>query len=821
MNKRHIIGLALLLMSILSFVGFSVSRAQIDSGHGGTATGLAHAAASSDTQPLALKLHATIESAGVVSPFLGDDNNNNHAVVYYRKSGTTSWQEGHAMDRDKDARVWRVSLVYLSPNTEYEVEVRYQDADGVSPDIVSGSVHTRPDYPAIGANGTITTVSPQDNLQAVLDQANAGDTIQLLGGVYHVGNIDLNSSHSGRSGRYITIEPAPSAHVIFDGSDTSVNSGQDDWTFYQSSAQGDIYYTDLSWGDTSCSPGLQPGYVGELIGNQGTRYLLYDSGSNSWENDFVIAPAGKAYYVCNGSGPGPNKRLYVVTYSGTDPDDHEMHVARYGNAFGLQGAAYLRVRGIEFRYYSDTAIHLYSTSSSGADNNIIENNIFHGIGRRHITLTGRDGEDFVSDNLVQNNYIYEVGYRNSAWERYVEYQVARGGVNGIYLFNTGPGNVVRGNQIVSGHDGIAIKRGSGDVDLYNNTITECMDDALEVDNNPGHNIRIFNNWFTYCYTSISLQDWDADNPGPLYIFRNVMIGDNDPQGRRDHKGSDAGYDTYTIFKVGGDARTDGRTYLYHNTILMRTSPKGNGIAGAGGNYFSGAVSRNNIWNVTGLVYSLKESTQVVDHDFDCDNLHDLYSNNAPFIKWTMSGGPNGDGVYRSFSEFRSFINQQAHGISDARTRFNGALELEEGSPDINAGCIIKGFNDRGPNIYAGTAPDMGAFEVAYGFRVMPSPPAQAVDAGGVATYVLEIQRLGDFSEEISIEVANPWSDVSLDLNADTLTITDARDNPSPDPGMWHSFVITARGGDIVETAKVGVLFGGKRFYVPFVTKNSP
>lgn len=670
------------------------------------------------TQPLALIAHSTIESMGVVSPYLRDKNLNNVATAYYRPVGSTTWAQVHPMSADRSSQQWRVSLFYLSPNTEYQIEVRYQDPDGVSKTVVSTQVKTRPDYPNVGSTGTIRTVPTDGTLQNVLDSARPGDTIQLLSGVYP-GNVSLSASQSGRPGQYITIEPASGATVIFDGSDTDVNGSGDNWIFYGNSDNGAIYYTDLPWGSTVCGDStLLPNYVGELVGQKGVRYLLFDSGTQSWDSDFLPAPVGKAYYVCNSAGPGPIGRLYVVTYSGDDPDNHQMHLGRYQRAFLLNGASYIRIRGFEFRYYSLSGVQLKEQGTSSADHNIIEDNVFHGIGEAPVRLTGKPGADFVANNLVQNNVFYEHGYRDSRWQWEVEYHHGGAATTGVFLYQVGPGNVVRGNHFTSGHDAISVKEGTRDADIYDNTISECMDNGIEVDevgevdDDPIQNVRVWGNTIKYCYSSISLQNWEGTNEGPVYIFRNAIIGGDDPLGRTDDLGGTKGYNTSDAFKLGSDAPYIGQAFIYHNTVSIHRSTLGSGygLNDSGGDYFAGAVSRNNIFNVTADPINLAKATTIISHDFDCDNLHDLDPSSNTMIRWGSTGGPSNDGRYKTLAQFQAHTGQELNGISNTGTLFDADLHLLPGSPDIDAGCVITGINDRGPYAYTGAAPDLGAFE---------------------------------------------------------------------------------------------------------------
>jgi hypothetical protein len=604
---------------------------------------------SAQTVPGALAMHATIESAGIVAPYTGDENQNSAAVIWYRPVGESLWLAGPEMFADRSAREWRVSLVHLSPGTEYEVEVRFTDPDGVTPTTVSGTIHTRPNYPNIGSGEDFLYVPDDGDLQAVIDAASPGDTIRIRAGTYHT-TAELGVEDSGTPGNYLTIEAAPGEHVILDGSDVDLNDpAVDNWHHYQN----DIYYTDVPWGDSQCSIDSLPNYIGEQRGGDGTRYLLYDGGTSDWD-DFLAAPSGKAYYDCGGPYRG---RLYVVTYDADDPDNNEMHVSRRGVGLVLAGADYVRIRNLEFRYYGLYGVYL---TQPGADHNVIEENTFHGMGRYHIRV-GAWGTLYSSDNLIQDNHFYERGYRDSGWTGDMQYRYAPS--VGIRLNYAGPGNVIRRNTLKGGSDAITMGWQSHNTDVYENVIEEYMDDGIEVDDQPGQNIRVWGNIIHHCYSGISNQDWfigDYWNTGPVYIFRNVIMGGSDPQGRTDVNG-DVYFSNYA-FKVGTDEDWVGPVYYYHNTISIPDSPVGgNGVQDAGGDHFSGIVARNNLWNVRGRVFYLRYPTTVTRHDFDCDNLHNAGTpTDTRFIQWSSSGGPEGNGVYRNLSDFQAYTGAARH-----------------------------------------------------------------------------------------------------------------------------------------------------------------
>lgn len=101
--------------------------------------------------------------------------------------------------------------------------------------------------------------------------------------------------------------------------------------------------------------------------------------------------------------------------------------------------------------------------------------------------------------------------------------------------------------------------------------------------------------------------------------------------------------------------------------------------------------------------------RAVGHDFDCDNLHD-YQRGGVLVQWSDLGGPSGNGRYPDLAIFRASTGQEVNGISDTGTLLNPDFTLQAGSPEVDAGCLVEGFNDGGRWRYTGSSPDIGAFE---------------------------------------------------------------------------------------------------------------
>jgi hypothetical protein len=87
----------------------------------------------------------------------------------------------------------------------------------------------------------------------------------------------------------VTIEADPGAQVALDGSDPALNDpAVNNWTLYQ----GNIYYTDLAWGDKVCNNLILPGYVGEQRGGDG----IADGGQHySGNNGVTLRCVGRLW----------------------------------------------------------------------------------------------------------------------------------------------------------------------------------------------------------------------------------------------------------------------------------------------------------------------------------------------------------------------------------------------------------------------------------------------------------------------------------------------------------------------------------------------
>jgi hypothetical protein len=322
------------------------------------------------------------------------------------------------------------------------------------------------------------------------------------------------------------------------------------------------------------------------------------------------------------------------------------------------------------------------------------------------------------------------------------------GANGPYLGEgvelTGPGHVIINNYIKGFRDNISLMEGSRgaddqfSIDILNNDLYVANDDAIEVDYSLG-NVRVMRNRITNCFVGVSSQ---PSLGGPTYFIRNVMYNI-----------------LYTPFKLHNGTVGD---VVLHNTVVK------NGDAFAV--YTSGTISRsffrNNLFiggpggvyggfsNGTGQVALLTTANATCSFDFDAYG-----STTGTFT------GQIGSNTFNSLATMRSNTTEQnavqvGLGVFSAPVSFPSDplaselppadLRIQAGSVAENAGQTIANVNDG----YAGSAPDIGAYEVGaevpvYGPRFAPanSPPTVVTEASATPNPVIgtttSLNVLGD------------------------------------------------------------------------------
>ncbi|MBN2497630.1 MAG: right-handed parallel beta-helix repeat-containing protein [Deltaproteobacteria bacterium] len=368
-----------------------------------------------------------------------------------------------------------------------------------------------------------------------------------------------------------------------------------------------------------------------------------------------------------------------ITFRSHDPLDRAHVTAAARGTFRLDGVSYVRLKELDIASTSDdgSCVFLSGPDSTG---NIIEDCELASVGRNWwaggVVLSGQGQPDGPSDTLIQRNHISTT---------------ARGsdGPFGVLLNQAGQGTVIRYNTIAGGYyDGIGGAPNFGvrggpyaNSFIYGNIVEGSVDDGIELEGG-GTNVAVWSNTVTSC-GNMNL----AVAPvivGPMYILRNTCVG--------------AGEATV---KMGSSSF--GSLYFYHNTFYQPGS--NNVIATYGSDSILGnCVFRNNILLSGGSGYAVEHmgsDPDAMDFDFDC-----MHSGKSMPIKWANQ--------QMTWPDWRRDYGKEPGGIWEPESfedADGGDLRLREGSPCIDKGVVLPGFNDaQSPWPYHGANPDLGAFE---------------------------------------------------------------------------------------------------------------
>lgn len=288
---------------------------------------------------------------------------------------------------------------------------------------------------------------------------------------------------------------------------------------------------------------------------------------------------------------------------------------------------------------------------------------------------------YIADNTITGT----TGWSN-------ETMGAQGNNIGEGIQFTGPGNIICYNKVVGFRDCISTMEDSEaktqqSIDIYNNDLDIGADDGIEADFCMS-NCRIIRNRLTNCYVALSSQPALG---GPVYFIRNDMY--NAIHAAFKFKRFSQGNVTLhnTVVKIGaGLSGNNEMDYAYYRNNLAFGGPNG-GINWGG----YGA----------GKPWGADIPDPGTNSSFDYDAVGVV---NTPYI--AKIGGVD-------------FSNVEEHGIADIDyTETFGSIPYPEDpvpawdtvslipqptSAVIDKGLVINNVND----IYSGSAPDIGAYEI--------------------------------------------------------------------------------------------------------------
>ena len=372
----------------------------------------------------------------------------------------------------------------------------------------------------------------------------------------------------------------------------------------------------------------------------------------------------------------------------------------------------MAIRGIATSGVSVRGCKIDSSNLTGSEKGGI---YFIGAGQENVTI---------ADNVIRGPFDWEDGRNSDAYA----------------LIVAGKGHVIRHNEIYDWWDGILVGHGETEVetsncDIYGNEVYNCTDDGIETDGSR-HNVRIFENRVTNVLCGISAQPVFG---GPMYAIHNVIY--NHQLKPLKYQVWPTGLIVYGNTFVGADPRGWGegqwRNAIVRNNLFIGGSERGHegdpiALDTSGiradmdyNGWYQAMPSR--FGRFMGVLYSsldaFQDALEMAEHDVLLDIGVFVNAEEPPM-------GPYlGDGGYPPPYE---------PGSQD--------LRLRAGSLAADRGVFLANINDG----YAGTAPDLGAYEIG---RPLPQYGPGGSDPSSAPS--------SDAAIAVSMQVApNPFTDHS-------------------------------------------------------------
>jgi len=389
---------------------------------------------------------------------------------------------------------------------------------------------------------------------------------------------------------------------------------------------------------------------------------------------FLVLPGtyrGPARFTRNGTAELP------IAWRSVKPHEAVIEVAEGDIVINAGGARHVIVEGFATRGGRlGVAVH-------GASNVTVRGCTFASI-RRGVMGDSGESRIVVMDCVFEGKHVWQKKSPTKTEDRAVDL--------------SGSGHVVCYNRISGYRDGIDTRTPgpANGVDIHNNHITVCTDDAIELDFS-NHNCRAYDNLIHDCQMGISFQPVYG---GPAYAVRNVMYNV-----------------AHEVFKLHVTPPNTGKPtsggVLLHNTIVKKGVPFRVWSDEGPARFF---YARNNLYVGDEGPHALEITCPMQEADFDYDVFAGRF---GTFASW--NGKRHG-----SISAFGAKASQERHGraVRDAGGLFASGLAppadlatLHEVDPArfvpapssaaVDAGVALPGVNDA----FSGRAPDAGAFEL--------------------------------------------------------------------------------------------------------------
>ena len=566
------------------------------------------------------------------------------------------------------------SFLWLTADSEYDVEVAATASGTGERATLYGTVRTRKDTPPTAAGVVYVSPSGSDSnsgsvtapfLTIAKAQLALGPTtrvIELMPGVYRE---EVVLGVAGAPDAYYVLRGQPGA--IIDGAHAPIQAGVT-WTF-------DGATSTYSFGPLDLAAILPVRHI-EMDDTRLYAYTTFTALATQSQSGV----SGGFYYDDAG------KVLHVRMPDGSSPAAHTIHVPTANVGVHVDRVGYWIVQDLEVRHFNDIGIMarggpgvwLRRNTLSHTNTGILGTQPYGGATLMPVDLV-------VEDNTVRDTSIW-------GWP-YLACKSKLCETTGI-LVACAARHVIRRNHIEGTFNGIGPTASGdepapGDIpvcgtdgDTYDNTITHVADDGIELDGS-GINQRIFRNRIEFRHTnSISLSPLTY---GPVWIMRNVSIG---------------WAEAFIKLRTDNDK---GWKVIAHNTAIADTTALGYALWPP--QCYDGLFAFNNVLEGVGYTVVHGKNTTCVPSDaaffmhVELDGNVHWQRTATPLVQWMGT-------TYPTLQAFTLATGNETHGVQQAPLFEADGATPAAASVMLDRAIALPGINDR---VIDGS-PDIGAIE---------------------------------------------------------------------------------------------------------------
>ncbi|MGH9867894.1 MAG: beta strand repeat-containing protein [Candidatus Polarisedimenticolia bacterium] len=452
-----------------------------------------------------------------------------------------------------------------------------------------------------------TATAPFRTIGFAAGRLSSGDTLRVHGGIYYErpsisvsGTAAAPITIAGVAGETAVIDPGgPEFRTPGNNDWELVNAALGEWRSVKTFSSGNIYGYVL---------GI-PGYANERVG------LVPYTSSGPFRSTSEAYSSSSSFYVGPGTFRDSDSRIHIRLAKTQDMRDAE---ARYGEVFPVDTP--------DPRDYAIVISNASTTLSVRGSYLVIRNITFHqaaqtielGSGVHDVIFDGITAWTGNNTIAVGGSGVYGITVVNSRLygdvPRWIAWSDAKDAPAPADLWRGCSLNLESGahdfrisyNHLRGGHDGIGVNDSEYNLVVDHNRIESFHDDCFELEGTSSvGRIEIFENYIGSCLVAIAPGQDTASFPGPLLVYRNVIVLLENPyvnrvEGINTWNGGGR-YGAEYMFKHGtGSSYTTQNAHYYHNTMVMLGSG-GKGINITPKYPDNGRIANNLMIMVNGVV----------------------------------------------------------------------------------------------------------------------------------------------------------------------------------------------------------------------------